>query len=209
VVLPAPSQLCLLAALGLFVSSGRAQSAPAAEKAEPLPPVFTAAAAASPAAPAAPGAKTGATAAATSHAISPDLAATISTALPQYQDPSAQLPPPPAAGDKPRNEIPRLLPFMLLPQVTVRERPIREFTERESYTRKGLEELAVKRYLSDFDRYFLNRFTLPIVGVSKEARAMQLFDQDEAIARNKEMGELWKLDAIKDPTLDPAPAKAP
>jgi hypothetical protein len=189
--------------LGWFVSSAGAQSAPA--PADSPPPIFTSPAAAADAAPAAkPG-----PAVTAPPAISPQLAATISIALPQYQDPSATPAPVPAIADKPRNQIPRLLPIMLLPQVTVRERRIRDFTERESYTQKGLEELAVKRYLSDFDRYFLNRFTLPIIGVSKEQRAMALFDQDEAIARNREEADLWKLDAIKDPELKEGPAEAP
>jgi len=215
---PVRSQLCLLAALGGFVSHAGAQpAAPAADKAEPLPPIFTEAPAANNPGSATAPAPTGPAATLSAspsgsppptsspHAISSELAATISTALPQYQDPSAN-PAPAAAPDvMPRNQVPRL-PIMLLPQVTVHEKRIREFTERESYTKKGLEELAVKRYLSDFDRYFLNRFTLPIVGISKEDRAMQLFDQDEAIARGKEEAALWKLDAIKDPDLKDIPA---
>jgi len=139
---------------------------------------------------------------------SPELAATISTALPQFEDPSAKPTAIPATTAKPKNQIPRL-PVVTLPEVTVRERPIREFSERESYTKKGLEELVVKRYLSDFDRDFLNRFTLPIIGESNEYRAMQLYNQDERIRIAKEIGGLWRLDAIVDPSEKAAAAPAP
>lgn len=187
-----------MAALGWFFARAEAQPAPAApDPAGPLPPVFVAPAAASPGPPA-PATAAVLTAPPAAHAISPGLAATISTALPQFQDSAANAAPGPAAADRPRNRIPRL-PVVTLPRVTVRERRIRDFTERESYTTKGLEALAVRRYLSDFDRYFLNRFTIPLYGQSQEARAMALYDQDEYINNWRAIYGYDRLPAPNDP----------
>jgi hypothetical protein len=199
---PAPSQLFLAAAWGLIVAVADGQPAAPADTAV-VPPIFTSAAAAG-------DAPATSSAAATStvaepHALSPELAATISTALPQYQDAST----PSAAAnpkvDQPKNQIPRL-PIVTLPQVTVREKRIREFTERESYTKQGLRELAEKRYMSWLDHLLYNQ---GIPGfMTPEGLAMAKFNAAEDRARAKEMADLGRLDAMKDPDEMP-PAKSP
>ena len=152
---PAPSPFGLAALLGLLVSAAAAQPVPAAEKPETAPPVFTDPAAAV-AGPTVPAPLPGEATALSAHAMSSGLAAAISTALPQYQNPSAAAPAAaPAPLAQPQNQVPRL-PLETLPQVTVRSKRIREFTERESYTEKGLEELAEKRYMSWLDHLLYN-----------------------------------------------------
>ncbi len=163
-----------------------------------MPAIFTPPAAGKPASAAAAPAVA---APAPSPVISAALAASIATVLPAFPAPAAA---PTTPAPPPRNRIPRL-PAVVLPKVTVHDRRIREFTERETYTPAGLEDLAIRRYLSDFDRFFLNRINLPIVGETNGDRALQLFDQDEKIARAREIAELWRLDAIKDPDRPAAP----
>jgi hypothetical protein len=55
------------------------------------------------------------------------------------------------------------------------------FTEREIHTKKGLAELAMSRYLSEVDRGVLNRFRLPVIGMSNEERALEQFREDERL----------------------------
>ena len=60
---------------------------------------------------------------------------------------------------------------VILPLLTVRERAVQRMEEEALYRQGAFDEELVKRELSAFDRYFLNRFTLPLFGISKEARA--------------------------------------
>jgi len=57
----------------------------------------------------------------------------------------------------------------------------------------------VKTYITPFDRYFLNRFTLPIFGISKEARARMMYEEDKRLRDMEWMNE--QIDQIK--RLDP------
>ena len=194
-----------MVALGFLVSGVAAQTAPAADKAAAVPPIFTDPAAAADAPAATPPATP---APAVPHAISAELAAAILPTLPQYQDSSAQPAAPGAPSAPPRNQVPRL-PILLLPPVTVHTKPIREFTERELYTEKGLKELAEKRYMSWLDHLLFNQ-GLDHFMVEKSL-PMAKFEEAEDHERAQEMGELSKLDAMKDPDETPAaaPAKAP
>lgn len=115
-------------------------------------------------------------------AISPEVAAQLAAVAPKFTPP----PPKPTEeeedlreSDKPRNGIIRL------PTYVIRERPI-ILTERAVHTRKGLEDLAVKRYVSEGFRV-LNAVRLPLIGASAEQYAMALYEEDE---RLKNMSDL-------------------
>lgn len=93
--------------------------------------------------------------------------------------------------DKPRNGIVRL------PKYTVQgERPP-VFTEREINTKKGMADLAVKRYLSTVGQG-LNKFHLPSImgGLSNDDIAMQMYRDNERIQNNRDMNE--KLSLFRD-----------
>jgi hypothetical protein len=118
-------------------------------------------------------------------AISTGVAAALTATLPKYNPPKPVVKKPEDDRDmrdvdKPRNRIVRL------PQYVVREKKPPVFTEREIYTDKGLSDIALKRYFSETGRA-LNSFTIPLFGISKEAYAKMLYDQDE---RLKNMSDL-------------------
>ena len=62
-----------------------------------------------------------------------------------------------------------------LPPVTVLAHTLRRLHEDSLYQHGAFDKELVKRELSTFDRCFLNRFTLPLFGISKEARARQAY----------------------------------
>lgn len=114
-------------------------------------------------------------------AISSEVAAALAAAAPKYEPPAPKPPPKPESElvdlrevDKPKNTIVRLNP------VIVREPKPPIFTERSIHTEKGLTDIAMRRYISDADRA-LNRWTLPLFGSSKEARAMAMYAEDERL----------------------------
>ena len=88
--------------------------------------------------------------------------------------------------DKPQNEIIRL------PKYVVRAAKPPIFREQDIHTAQGLADLAVKRYLSEFDYGVLNRFTLPLVGISPETRALQRYAEDQRL------NNIHSLDATAD-----------
>jgi hypothetical protein len=119
--------------------------------------------------------------------ISPEVAAQLSAAAPKFTPP----PPAPVAKpaeeetdlrdvDKPKNEIIRL------PKFIVREPRPPMLTERAVNTKKGLADIAVRRYISEVDRA-LNGFALPFFGASAEQRALEMYAEDE---RLKNMADL-------------------
>jgi hypothetical protein len=192
-----------VAAWCLVVSAADGQPAAPAKAAAAVPPIFTSLAAAGDAPATSPAGPT--STAAELHALSPELVATISTALPKYRDPTDPSAALQAKADQPKNQIPRL-PIVTLPQVTVRDKPIREFTERESYTKEGLRDLAAKRYLSWLDRVLYNQ---GIPGfMTPDGLAMAKYNEAEDHARAREMASLQQLDAMKDPD-EKVPAKSP
>ncbi len=65
--------------------------------------------------------------------------------------------------------------LVVLPDMTVLEKTERRMAEESLYRKGAYDKELVKRELSAFDRYFLNRFTIPFLGVSKEARARQAY----------------------------------
>jgi len=75
--------------------------------------------------------------------------------------------------------------------------------EKEWRTPKGRDVLLMNQYLSSFDRNVLNRFTLPLIGVSNEARARMMYEEDK---RLQDLG--WinaQIAQLK--SVDPAAAK--
>lgn len=114
-------------------------------------------------------------------AISSGVAAALAAAAPKYTPPPPKPPPKPESElvdmreiDKPKNTIVRL------PKYVVQEPKPPVFTERSIHTEKGLTDIAMRRYISDADRA-LNRWTLPLFGTSKEARAMAMYAEDERL----------------------------
>jgi len=119
--------------------------------------------------------------------ISGGVAAALAAASPKYTPPPPKPEPTPELEqidlrdvDKPKNTIVRL------PKFIVQEQKPAVFSERAIHTEKGLTEIAMRRYITDADRA-LNRFTLPLFGTSKEARALAMYAEDE---RLKNMGDL-------------------
>ena len=146
--------------------------------------------AATPAAPAATAATVAPTAPASDVTSDPAKAGktAITAGLPRYVPPPKQEPKKPVAAvegeeeaepedrplaaDQPRNKIIRLPRY-----IVEGDRPP-VFRERDVYTRQALAAIAMRRYLSTFDRSFLNRFTL---FSSNESRAMTMYREDERL----------------------------
>jgi len=115
-------------------------------------------------------------------------ATAITSGLPRYAPPPKPAPKKPAADvegedeaepedrplapDQPRNKIIRLPRY-----IVEGDRPP-VFRERDIYTKQALAAIAMRRYLSRLDRSFLSRYTLPLFGLSPEARAMAMYEED-------------------------------
>lgn len=84
--------------------------------------------------------------------------------------------------DKPKNTIVRL------PKFVVQEPRPAIFRERDIYTKQGLESLAMRRYLTETDRV-LNRFTLPLFGISSAKRAMAMYEEDERLKNMSDVAD--------------------
>jgi hypothetical protein len=84
--------------------------------------------------------------------------------------------------DKPKNTIVRL------PKYIVQEKKPPVFRERDIYTPKGLAEIAMRRYSTEADRA-LNRWTLPFIGMTKEARAVAMYEEDERLRNLSDLRE--------------------
>lgn len=84
--------------------------------------------------------------------------------------------------DKPRNTIIRLPKY-----VVQGERPP-VFSEKDINTQKGLADLAVKRYLSSVHQV-LNKYRLPLLGMSNEQIAMMMYEEDQRLKDLKDYNE--------------------
>lgn len=172
--------LTLAATLGLIglVASGHAQGTAAPAPAAPTEPAPSPAEAEKPAE--APGTPR------RSRAISSGVAAALAAASPKYTPPPPPPPPPPPRPepaeeapdlrdtDKPKNAIVRL------PKYIVREPKPVIFSERMISTKKGLTDIAMKRYLTETDRV-LNRFRIPLLTMTNEERALAMYAEDERL----------------------------
>jgi hypothetical protein len=159
-----------------FLSATLVVAQPAASTGQPA-----AAAQASPILNAPPAENPAPTAPRRNRAISSEVAAALAAATPKYTPPPPKPPPKPEEEqvdlrdiDKPKNTIVRL------PKYIVQEKRPAVFRERDIYTEKGLTDIAMRRYISDFDRA-LNRWTLPFIGMSKESRALAMYAEDERL----------------------------
>jgi len=133
-------------------------------------------------------------------AVSSSVAAQLAAVMPKYE------PPPPAKTqepapeselvdmreiDRPRNEIIRL------PDYIVKEPAPPVFSERAISTDKGLADIAVRRYISEVDRA-LNRFTIPLFGISKEKRALAMYAEDERLQNMAALADAANTVSVSD-----------
>jgi hypothetical protein len=128
--------------------------------------------------------------------LSPHLTSQISASIPAWKAPPAgQAPPPPPPPPDP--DVVQMAP------VIVQEKPLPRVGDKEWLTPKARDAALVKEYLAPLDRYFLNRFTLPLFGISKEARARMMYEEDKRLQDLK-----WINDQIdQGKQLDPQAAK--
>jgi hypothetical protein len=87
--------------------------------------------------------------------------------------------------------------------VIVREQRLPRTDEKEWLNPKARDAALVKEYITPFDRYFLNRFTLPLFGISPEARARMMYEEDKRLKDLKWIND--QIDQLKQ--LDPEAAK--
>ena len=111
--------------------------------------------------------------------LSPGLLAMISATLPKYAPPAD-----PAGRENADDDAEN--PVLRLPRYVVRgPRPL-FFSERDISTRRGLTEIAEKRYITTLDRA-LNLLRFAVLAPSMESRALAMYDEDD---RLKNMADL-------------------
>ncbi len=132
--------------------------------------------------------------------ISPEVAAALAAASPKYTPPVPKPPPPPEDDlpdareiDKPKNGIVRL------PKYLVREPKPAVLTERAVLTQKGLVDVAMKRYITETDRV-LNRFRIPLLTMTNEARALAMYAEDERLENMSSLNDAARDAAKTDPS---------
>lgn len=159
-----------------------------------------------------------------SRAISGDVATMLAQSMPKFT-PAPPPPPPPSAAalakqkaddeaeaadlrdsDKPKNGIVRL------PKYVVQEQRPAVLTERDISTKKGLREIAMRRYISDADRA-LNRFSIPLFsgwspgsgnGSSTEQRALTMYAEDERLKNMADLADNANMIMKSDRAAGPA-----
>ena len=86
---------------------------------------------------------------------------------------------------------------MRLPSYIVQEQRPAIFSERDINTKKGLRELAMRRYFTDAGRA-MNRFTLPLFapwspnsgqGSASEERALFMYSEDERLRNMSDLAD--------------------
>jgi hypothetical protein len=124
--------------------------------------------------------------------LSPQLTAELSIQMPVWS------PPPPEKAEKAPPPPPDPHVVQMAP-VIVKDNRLPRIDEKEWLTPKALDDLLVKEYLTPFDREFLNRFTLPLFGISKEARARMMYEEDKRLQdlqwMNDQIDQMKKIDA--------------
>ena len=132
--------------------------------------------------------------------LSPQLAAQVSTQLPVWSPTPAkkddQSPPQPAASSD--SDV------VQMPRVVVQGDKLPRIDPKEWLTPKAWDGVLSKQYLSEFDRSVLSRYTLPLVGMTPEARARMLYEEDKRLRDLKWMND--QIDQLS--RQDPAAAKA-
>ncbi|MDD2765039.1 MAG: hypothetical protein PHE83_13810 [Opitutaceae bacterium] len=128
--------------------------------------------------------------------LSPAITGLISSSVPAWKAP------PPESVEKAPSPPPADPDVVKMAPVIVNSNRLPRVDEKEWLTPKARDDVLVKEYLSDFDRV-LNYYTLPIVGISKEARARMMYEEDKRLQDLK-----WINDQIDQSMLtDPAAAK--
>ncbi|HTX66708.1 MAG TPA: hypothetical protein VMD31_13120 [Opitutaceae bacterium] len=129
--------------------------------------------------------------------LSNDLKAELNGQLPDWVKPPPEPPAPPPPPLPEGEEV------VQMPAVMVFADKLPRIDEKAWLTPKARDEVLKKWYLSDFDRSFLNRYTVPILGVSQEARARQMYEEDQRLRDMKSMQD--QIDVLK--KSDPEAAK--
>ncbi|MBL9187431.1 MAG: hypothetical protein JNK23_08145 [Opitutaceae bacterium] len=124
-----------------------------------------------------------------SRVISPEVAAALAQASPTFA------PPPPKPEPKPEEELPDARDLdkpknaiVRLPKYLVLEKKPAILTERAVHTQKGLADIAMKRYITETDRV-LNRFRIPFLTMTNEARALAMYAEDERLINMASLNE--------------------
>lgn len=129
--------------------------------------------------------------------LSEQTRAEIVAQLPSWAPPAAVRPKPPPPAAEAGGEVVRMKP------VIVRGYQLPRTDNLEWLTKTAQDTKLVHDYLSSFDSGFLNRFVLPIVGVSPEARARQMYEEDKRLRDLR-----WMNDQISGlEKADPAAAR--
>ncbi len=129
--------------------------------------------------------------------LSPEIAAQLVAGVPPWAPPPPEQKPPAAPPPADAEVVP------MKPVIVRGDRLPPRIDDKEWLTPKARTEVLTKQYLSDFDRTFLNRFTLPIIGISKEARAQMMYEEEKRLQDLK-----WMDDQIESAKkVDAAAAK--
>jgi hypothetical protein len=126
--------------------------------------------------------------------VSPAVAAILATQVPKF-DPNAPKAPArlePSADDQPANAIIRLDPMVVRDIRSPFRNPLLVLN------RQGLEDYAFRRYItSEVDRA-LNRFTIPLFGMSMRERAMMMYRDEERLRNMAEVSDLARIVSLTD-----------
>lgn len=129
--------------------------------------------------------------------ISEETAERIREKLPDYDHEAAEAAREAAAAPGPEEDV------VVLPELTVIQKQQLKMAEEDLYKKGLLDEQLVERELSHLDRSILNRYHLPFLGMSKEARAREIYLE----RKNREFQENGKRLAEILAFVDPAEAK--
>ena len=122
-----------------------------------------------------------------SERVTSQIVASIPPWRPPPPEPAEKAPPPP-----PDSDVVQMAP------VVVRDSRLPRIEQKDWLTRKAQDAELVKEYITPFDRYFLNRFTLPLFGMSPVARARMMYEEDQRLRDlnwiNDEIDQMKQLD---------------
>ncbi|HLP07679.1 MAG TPA: hypothetical protein VK178_05905 [Opitutaceae bacterium] len=89
--------------------------------------------------------------------------------------------------------------LVVLQPMTVIERAMQKMEEDSLYMKGAFDKELVKRELTALDRYLLNRFTIPFLGISKEARARDAYLTRRNAELQDRLTRLNRMVALIDP----------
>jgi hypothetical protein len=128
--------------------------------------------------------------------LSPETRGKLRSVLPHYTPTIAGRPDPGKARPRALSRSPNVA---LSPRATVQERILRRMKADAFYEQGVFDRELVKRELSVLDRYFLNRFTLPLFGVSQETRARQAYLERQHRQFRNEVNAFARVVALTNP----------